>query len=122
MSLIEKNGYEYADGGFGNLIPIKEAIDAGAKEIDVIVLNPRLEIAEKPKSTNAFNLLTNSIDFMINQIAQGDIFMGLLESRHSQIITRFIHTPRQLTDNSFVFDPEQMRAWWEEGYEYMKNY
>ena len=118
MSLVEKNGYEYADGGFGNLIPIKEAIDAGAQAIDVIVLNPRLQITNKPKSTNAFNLLTNAIDFMINQIAQDDMYLGLLQSRHSNIKTRFFHTPQLLTENSFVFEPEEMKIWWKEGYEY----
>ena len=121
MSLIEKNGFEYADGGFGNLIPIQEAIDAGATDIDVIVLNPRLQIRNKPKSKNALNVLTNAIDFMINQIAQDDIYMGLLESRHSSIKTRFIHTPRQLTDNSFIFEPNEMKDWWQEGYEYVKS-
>lgn len=121
MSLVEKNGFEYADGGFGNLVPVQEAIDAGAKEIDVIVLNPRLEITNKPKATNAFNLLTSAIDFMITQIAQDDIYLGLLESRHSNIKTRFIHTPRQLTDNSFIFDPIKMTEWWDEGYHYMAH-
>jgi len=121
MSLVEKNGYEYADGGFGNLIPIKEAIDAGAESIDVIVLNPRLQITNKPKSTNAFNLLTNAIDFMINQIAQDDMYLGLLESRHSNIKTRFFHTPTLLTENSFVFEPNQMKAWWKDGFDFAKS-
>ncbi len=121
MTLAEINGFEYADGGFGNLIPIQEAIDAGAQEIDVIVLNPRLQITHKPKATNAFNVLTNAIDFMINQIAQDDIYMGLLESRHSNIKTRFFHTPRILTDNSFIFEPSQMKEWWLEGYNYMHS-
>ncbi|GLR15944.1 patatin-like phospholipase family protein [Portibacter lacus] len=121
MSLVEKNGFEYADGGFGNLIPIQEAIDAGATEIDVIVLNPRLQITNKAKSTNAFNLLTNAIDFMINQIAQDDIYLGLLESRHSNIKTRFFHTPKLLTENSFVFEPEEMKEWWEQGYNFVKS-
>jgi len=121
MSLVEKNGYEYADGGFGNLIPIQEAIDAGATEIDIIVLNPRLQITHKPKSTNAFNLLTNAIDFMITQIAQDDIAMGLLQSRHMDIKTRFFHTPTLLTDNSFIFEPEQMKEWWKDGFNFVKS-
>lgn len=121
MSLVEKNGFEYADGGFGNLIPIQEAIDAGAEEIDIIVLNPRLQITHKPKSTNAFNVLTNAIDFMTNQIAQNDIALGLLESRYSGIKTRFFHTPALLTDNSFIFEPMQMKLWWSEGYEFVKS-
>ena len=58
---------------------------------------------------------------MINQIAQDDIYLGLLESRHSNIKTRFIHTPRALTDNSFVFEPYQMKEWWDEGFRYMQQ-
>jgi predicted patatin/cPLA2 family phospholipase len=41
MSLNEKNGYEYADGGFGSKVPIEEAI-AGAKTIDVIILDSEM--------------------------------------------------------------------------------
>ena len=121
MSLVEKNGFEYADGGFGNLIPIQEAINLGAKKIDVIVLSPRIREVKKPKSKNAFNVLTSSIDFMITQIAQDDIFIGLLESRYTDVEIRFYHTPRKLTDNSFVFEPNQMRGWWKEGYEHAKK-
>lgn len=121
MSLVEKNGFEYADGGFGNLVPIQEAINIGAKTIDVIVLSPRIRQVKKPKSKNPFNVLTSSIDFMITQIAQDDIFIGLLESRYTDVEIRFYHTPRKLTDNSFVFEPKQMRAWWKEGYDHAKK-
>ena len=38
MSLLEKNSYQYADGGFGSLVPIREAILRGATEIDAIIL------------------------------------------------------------------------------------
>ena len=38
MSLAIKDGYEYADGGLGCVIPIREAILRGATEIDAIVL------------------------------------------------------------------------------------
>lgn len=118
MSLVKKNNSEYADGGFGNLIPISEAIDAGATEIDVIVLNPRHAQNVKPFSNNAFSLMTSTIDFMIERIARDDTYMALLESRHSKIDIKFIHTPRLLTSNSFIFDPPEMKEWWEEGYEY----
>ena len=39
MSLVIKNRYEYADGGFGCIIAIEEAIRRGATEIDAIMLN-----------------------------------------------------------------------------------
>ena len=38
MSLVQKNGCEYADGGLGNMVPIEEAIKRGATEVDAIIL------------------------------------------------------------------------------------
>ncbi|MEM9143074.1 MAG: patatin-like phospholipase family protein, partial [Bacteroidota bacterium] len=38
MSLARRNGCEYADGGLGSLVPIEEAIERGATEVDVVVL------------------------------------------------------------------------------------
>ncbi len=115
MSLVVKDGQEYADGGFGNFIPIVEAIDAGAKEIDVIILTPRRKSLKKLPSRNAFSLLMNALDFMLSQIARDEKYIGLLESMHHDIKIRYFHTPRVMTDNSLIFDPDQMRLWWEEG-------
>ena len=36
MSVVEKNGYEWADGGLLRFIPLLEAIERGATEIDAI--------------------------------------------------------------------------------------
>ncbi len=121
MSLVVKNKYEYADGGFGNLVPIQEAINMGAKVIDVIVLNPRQRNIFKPRSRNAFNLLTSALDFMLTQIGRDDIFIGLMESRYTDVEVNFFHTPRKLTENSFVFQPHEMSSWWQEGYEFAKT-
>ncbi len=115
MSLQIKNGQEYADGGFGNFIPIEEAIDAGATEIDVIILTPRRKRVKKLPSRNAFSVIMSSLDFMLSQIAKDEKYIGLLESMHHDIKIRYFHTPRVLTDNSLIFDPKQMRMWWEEG-------
>ena len=115
MSLVIKDGQEYADGGFGSFIPIQEAIDAGATEMDVIILTPRNKVIKKIPSRNAFSLLMSSLDFMLSQIARDEKYIGLLESLHHKIKIRYFHTPRVLTDNSLCFDPEQMKHWWEEG-------
>ena len=37
MSLVIKNKQEYADGGFGCIIAIEEAIRRGATEVDAII-------------------------------------------------------------------------------------
>lgn len=122
MSLVEKNGCEYADGGFGNYIPIEEAIANGAKEIDVIVLRPRHRIVENKKTRNAFGILLNTMDFMLNQIVFDDILIGHLQSIYNEDIhVRFFFTPRILTEFSFYFDPQMMKSWWEEGFEYART-
>ena len=119
MSLVEKNGDEYADGGFGNYIPISEAISNGATHIDVIVLQPRHRSKENIKTRNAFDVLLNSMGFMLNQIVYDDILIGHLQSIYNDDIhVRFFFTPRVLTDYSFHFDPVQMHEWWKEGYDY----
>ena len=122
MSLVEKNGYEYADGGFGNYIPIEEAIAQGATDIHVIVLNPRNRTHKAQKSRNAFDILMHSMQFMLNQIAYDDILIGHLQSIYNENIhVKYFFTPRLLTEYSFYFDPEQMSQWWEEGYEYARS-
>ncbi len=122
MSIVEKHGYEYADGGFGNYIPIEEAIDNGATEIDVIVLSPRRRPKTQYVSSNAFDLLLRVFMFMQKQIAYDDVLIGHLESIYNKNVkVNFIFTPRNLTDYSFYFSPSKMASWWEEGYQYAKE-
>ncbi|MDQ3016312.1 MAG: patatin-like phospholipase family protein, partial [Bacteroidota bacterium] len=121
MSLVNKNGNEYADGGFGNPIPIQEAINLGATEIDVIALQPRHRSLISPPATNAFMLLLKTFNFMQYQLARDDISVGLAEARSSGNKIRLIHTPTELTDNSFIFDPNQMSKWWKMGYEHARK-
>ncbi len=119
MGIVEKDGYEYADGGFGSLIPIEEAINAGATEVDVIVLNPRYSMPNKSKTNNAFDVLLKSMDFMHNRISRNDLYIGHLQSVYDNSVhVNFIFTPRVLTEHSFLFDPVQMTSWWNEGIEY----
>ena len=122
MSIIEKNGFEYADGGFGNYIPIEEAINLGASEIDCIVLTPRHQKFQGGGSSNAFDVLLQSMQFMHHQLSKHDILIGHLESIYNDDVkVNFIFTPRVLTEYSFYFDPEQMAEWWDEGFEYAKK-
>lgn len=122
MGIVQKDGYEYADGGFGSLIPIEEAINAGANEVDVIVLNPRYSMPNKSKTNNAFDVLLKAMDFMHNRISRNDLYIGHLQSVYDNSVhVNFIFTPRVLTEHSFLFDPSQMKGWWKEGMEYAKT-
>jgi len=119
MSLHYKDGMEYADGGFGNYLPLREALRRGAKEVDAIILQPKeRDLKCQLPVSNPFALLLRTYDFMLEQISIDDLDLGRLESLHRQAQVNCYHTPRLLTENSFIFDPEQMTAWWQEGYEY----
>lgn len=121
MSLVKKDGQEYADGSFGEYIPIQHAINKGATKIDVIILNPKdLNINYLP-SRNPFDVLTKTFDFMLRQIEKDDIEIGNLEGLNKKVRIKFYYTPELLTDNSFIFRPEKMKEWWMEGLEFARK-
>jgi NTE family protein len=122
MSIVLKNGMEYADGGFGNYLPLQEALRRDAREVDAIILRPEEEMVEcKLPTRNPFSLLVRTMDFMLSQIGRNDILIGNLQSRHKEVQLNCYHTPHILTDNAFIFDPEQMTVWWEEGIRYARK-
>ena len=121
MSLVKKNGQEYADGSFGEYIPIQHAINKGATKIDVIILNPKDHNINTLPSRNAFDVLTKTFDFMLSQIEKDDIAIGNLEGLNRKVRIKFYYTPRLLTDNAFIFRPEKMKRWWEEGLQFARN-
>jgi len=122
MSLVKKNGFEYADGGFGNYLPIEEAVNLGANVIDAIVLIPRIKQVNKNISKNPFDLFFSTMDFMHHQLAKQDLMIGYLESIYNKNVkVNFYFTPRLLTKFSFYFDPDQMSEWWDEGFQYAKD-
>jgi predicted patatin/cPLA2 family phospholipase len=121
MSLLTKNGEEYGDGGFGNLIPVQEAIKQGAISIDVIVLRLENRIYDNPPLHNALDVLVRTYDFMLNQIASDDLLIAHLEATNQHADIHFYYINRILTTHSYIFDAEEMKKWWQEGYELFQN-
>ena len=118
MSLLNKHGNEYADGGFGSHTPIQAAIDLGAKNIDVIILEPEHLDRNFESSTNPFGSLMRVFSYMTEQIYYDDLTIGNLKSKVRNVDLRIFHTPRMLTDFPFVFKPSIMKKWWQEGYDH----
>jgi hypothetical protein len=58
---------------------------------------------------------------MLEQISLDDFDLGHLEGLRRQVSLNCYHTPKVLTENSFIFDSSQMGEWWEEGYQYARN-
>lgn len=73
MSLIEKNGFEYADGGMGDVIPIYYAIQKGVTDIDVIVLKTTGNLKNRYPVRNALDLTSRVFDFMLKQMGTDDM-------------------------------------------------
>ena len=120
MSLVKKNGCEYADGGLGSMVPIEEAIKRGATEVDAIILQTEVTYFNRMPSKNVFSLITNLFAFMLDRIEKQNITIGKFAASHKDAILNFYYTPSVLTTNSLIFDEEQMTAWWDSGYEFAK--
>lgn len=121
MSIAIKDGHEYADGGYGDYLPIHPAIDLGAKEIDAIFLRPEILNINNLRASDPFNVLLRAFEFMLYKIGKDDIAISQLAANKNDVLVRLYHAPRVLTENAFVFDPEIMSAWWKEAYEYAKT-
>ncbi len=121
MSLVKKHGCEYADGGFGSMVPIEEAIDRGATEIDVIILETEVMHYNRMPSKNAFELITNMHNYMADRIEKQNIRIGKFVASHKDVILNFYFTPTVLTTNSLIFNKQKMKQWWQDGYYYAKT-
>ena len=121
MTLKEKNNCEYADGGFGDTIPITKAIALGAKEIDAIILETEDMDYKKIMGNNPFSLMLNLHDFMLDQVELHDVREGKLAAKNHNVKLNLYFTPSQLTENSLIFDKHQMLDWWQQGYDYAEK-
>jgi len=121
MSILEKNNFEYADGGFGTLVPIKQAIDLGATEIDVIILDTEINQFNRMGSRNPFEMLTYLFGFMLEQGGLQDVVIGKLEAKNHNACLNLYYTPTILTTNSLVFEKKKMEKWWKQGFKYAES-
>lgn len=121
MSLLEKNKCQYADGGFGSLVPIREAILRGATEIDAIILETEVSQINRLPSKNPFGLLFDVFDFMQTHVERHNITIGKLAANNKNVKLNLYYTPTVLTTNSLIFDEKLMRIWWKSGFNYAKT-
>ncbi|CAM3501492.1 patatin-like phospholipase family protein [Flavobacterium gelidilacus] len=121
MSLVKKDGCEYADGGFANMIPIEEAIKNGATEVDAIILHTETPLYNRLPARSPFTALTNLFAFMMDRIEFQNIKIGKYEAKFKGATINFYFTPSVLTTNSLIFNKEKMKEWWQIGYDYAKS-
>ncbi len=120
MSLVKKDGCEYADGGLGSMVPIEEAIKRGATVVDAIILQTEVAQLNRMPSLNAFSLLTNMFAFMLERIEYQNIRIGKFVATNQNAIINFYYTPTVLTTNSLIFNKDKMTSWWQSGFDFAK--
>lgn len=121
MSLVNKNECDYGDGGFSSLVPIREAINRGATEIDVIILETETQISKRPIGKNPFSLMVDLFQTLLIQVEKHDITIGKLAAKNKDAKLNLYYTPIKLTDNALVFNKKHMKEWWDNGYQYAQN-
>lgn len=121
MSLVNKDGCDYGDGGFSSLVPIREAINRGATEIDVVVLETETQTAPRVIGKNPFSLMVDLFQTLLDQVEKHDITIGKLAAKNKNVKLNLYYTPIPLTDNALIFNKAHMRKWWKDGFEYAQN-
>lgn len=121
MSLATKDGWEYADGGLGCVVPIREAIKRGAKEVDAIILEAENMEYHKVLGKNPFSLMINLFGFLLDQVEYHDVVEGKLAALNKKVTLTTYYTPVQLSENSLVFNKAAMKDWWQQGFEYARE-
>ena len=121
MSLATVNGHEYADGGLGSVVPIREAISRGATEIDAVILESENMEGNKVLGKNPFSLMLNLFGHLLDQVEKNDIIVGKLAANSNDVKLNLYYTSSKLTENSLIFSKRLMRSWWQQGYDYAKE-
>lgn len=121
MSLVTKNGDEYGDGGFSSLVPIQEAINRGATEIDVIILETESSTTKTIFGRNPFSLLIDLFRITLDQVEKHNIAIGKLIANNNKVSLNLYYTPTKLTNNALIFNKRKMKKWWELGYKHAQN-
>ncbi|KJD33161.1 patatin [Tamlana nanhaiensis] len=121
MSLVKRNGFEYADGGLGCVIPIREAILRGATQVDAIILDTEKMVYNKVLGKNPFSLLINLFGHLLDQVERSDIIIGKLAAKNKNVDLNLFYTPSRLTENALIFNKKLMKEWWQQGFDYAKD-
>ncbi|MBU3822810.1 patatin-like phospholipase family protein [Flavobacteriaceae bacterium XHP0103] len=121
MSLTTVDGFEYADGAFGCVVPIREAILRGATEVDAIILESENMEYNKVLGKNPFSLMLNLFGHLLDGVERSDVTIGKLAAKNRDVNLNLYYTPSKLTENSLVFNKKLMLSWWQQGYEYAKE-
>ena len=109
MEVID--GVDYTDGGVREIAPVKDAIDMGATEIDIILTSVDDDSAGKVPGVLEQGM--HFLDIMSSEIVKNDVKV----CHEMGIKVRVIRPQIKIFKNSLDFDPKLIRANYEHGIE-----
>lgn len=102
----------YTDGGIRDTVPLKDAINAGAEDIDVILASP-ITIDEDEALPPLTGQLMRILRVMSNEILQNDLLQ--IAELHPNVKIRIFMPEKPLLKDSLQFDPKTLRYMYNEG-------
>jgi NTE family protein len=113
LSPITLNGELWADGGLRTVTPLKEALAAGATELDVLMCSdPYSKSAYDPAGKTALLLFLRALDILTDEVSRADLERVDL----SKVKVRVLKPSVPLKPDSLSFDPGGIVAMLDQGY------
>jgi len=117
MSILRKNGDEYVDGGVQEVLPMKYAVDRGAKHLTVIAHRPKVLPVEYKKPLK--NLIHNGARLLIGlrkEITDNDIELGIASAKLKKCKFEIHYVSQGYGENDLLFNKEKMNDWYNEAF------
>jgi NTE family protein len=108
---VEIGGQYWTDGGVTNIVPLSDALAAGATEIDIILCSPP-EIDAAESLPGIPQQLMRDLDIMTTEIQRNDLTARL---NGKDVKIRIFKPVSDLTSNSLSFDPTSIQNMYNEG-------
>jgi NTE family protein len=115
---VELAGQQWTDGGVRNMTPLGAAIEAGAREIDVVMAS--WSFPRKRRVKSAIEVALRALEIALDEILVTDLQLcgarNHLPDHYAQIRLRVIRPSEPLAGGSLDFDPDAIALALEQGY------
>lgn len=119
------DGDLYTDGGVKHVTPLKEAIDLGADQIDVIMCSPPKNVSGYDNNSSTIKLALRTIELMCDEITDADLKIAKLynkiayldpDSGKKFIDMKIVRPDVDLVSDSLQFDKNEIKMMIDKGY------
>jgi NTE family protein len=111
------NGEQWVDGGVKNVIPIKDVIKYNIDEVDVVITGPRkeTEVVNMKQIHSAMDVGLRSAELLSDKAYSSDL--EDVSTFFESVKIRIFEPKIQVNDDSFSFQPQEIRKLIQQGYE-----